>query len=734
MKWKNLKISTKLLVSGILTTTIPLIIVMICVFNQNKKIVAVAEQESLALAYADLDHIVDDLYTTAESHHEAIQKNITRSLNVAEMLVEIGGGFSFGEEAVPWKAVNQFSKDTKEILLNKMFLGSQWLGNFSSSQDEVPLVDKVQSLMDVTSTVFQRMNDQGDMLRVATNVINKNGERAIGSYIPAINPDGSRNSVISAVLNGETYRGRAFVVNTWYITAYKPIRDSSNAIIGILYVGIPQVNVKSVREALQKRKIGQDGFVTVLNSDGTYVISAGGKQDGKVVLDNKDFTGVEYIKERIEKARKLAPREIGKQKFQLSDGAGKGVVRDAHFVYFKPWDFIITAEAKQADFTRVANVVDEIGAKSNKIISIVGGAAILMAVIFYAFISAGIVGNINNVIDGLKDVAEGEGDLTKRVKRPGNCELGELADWMNAFLKKMQEIIGRIADNSNSVNMSASELTRISGIMATGSSNTFDSTRNVSLSAKEMNSSLDVVVSTIDRSSTNTSMVASASEQLSTTINEISKKALQANEISREAVGQSKSAGEKMAVLGDAALLIGQVTETINEISEQTNLLALNATIEAARAGEAGKGFAVVANEIKDLARQTAEATLNIKKKIEGVQQTTDDAKNEIDAIAGVIDRVSDIVEGIAVSVEEQASATREITMNISQISEGIQQANTNVNQSSVASNKIVGEISQVDKSAKEMSTTSDDLQNRAEHLQKMAYELDEIVRSFKIK
>ncbi|PID73006.1 MAG: hypothetical protein CR992_00365 [Desulfobacterales bacterium] len=703
MKWRDLKISTKLLLSGILTTLIPLVVVMVCVLNQNKKIVAVAEKESLALAYADLDHIVENLYTTAESHQEVIRRNLNHSLNVAELLAETGGGLSIGKDSVAWKAVNQFSKDTREITLNKMLLGAQELGQFLSPEDNVPLVDKVQDLMGVTCTVFQRMNEQGDMLRVATNVINKNGERAIGTYIPVINPDGSRNSVISEVLSGRTYRGRAFVVDTWYITAYKPVRDSSNAVIGILYVGIPQENVKSVRQALEEQRIGESGFVTVLDSDGKYVISAGGKQDGEVVLHSTDFRGVEYIRERIEIAKNLAPREIGKQEYQLDDGTGEGVVRDAHFAYFKPWDFIITAEANQSDFTRVADIIESIGSRSSRLIVVVGVIAVLAAVVFYTFVATGIVRHIKNVVAGLKDVAEGEGDLTKRLQRPGNCELGDLADWMNVFLKKLQEMIGRIADNSNTVNASASELTKISRIMSAGAVNTSDSSRNVSVSAEEMSLSFATVVSVMEQSSTNTAMVASASEELSATINEISRKALQANEISREAVGQSRNAGEKMAILGDAAVAIGQVTETINEISEQTNLLALNATIEAARAGEAGKGFAVVANEIKELARQTAGATLNIKNKIEGVQQTTDDAKNEIDAIADVIDRVSDIVGGIAVSVEEQASATQEISMNISQISEGIKRANDSVNQSSEASDKIVKEISQVDTSAREM-------------------------------
>lgn len=117
-----------------------------------------------------------------------------------------------------------------------------------------------------------------------------------------------------------------------------------------------------------------------------------------------------------------------------------------------------------------------------------------------------------------------------------------------------------------------------------------------------------------------------------------------------------------MSELASAADKLGKVTETITEISEQTNLLALNATIEA------GKGFAVVANEIKDLAKQTADATMEIKALIDNVQNTTAITGNGINSIPEVIGGVNDTIPGIATAVEEQTATTNEIVQNIAQV------------------------------------------------------------------
>jgi methyl-accepting chemotaxis protein len=227
VKFSNVKIRTKLLLIGVLVTLIPLAIIMITVFNQNKKVFHVGQRESLNLAYADLDHIVDNIYTLAESHQEVTQKNINAALNVARDLVAKSGGIHIAQETVEWSAVNQYSKAGSKIEIPRMMVGSEWLGQVSSPDQPALIVDPVKDLLDVTCTIFQRMNQNGDMLRVATNVLTADGNRAIGTYIPSVNADGSANPVVSKVLKGETYSGRAFVVDRWYITAYEPIFDSA---------------------------------------------------------------------------------------------------------------------------------------------------------------------------------------------------------------------------------------------------------------------------------------------------------------------------------------------------------------------------------------------------------------------------------------------------------------------------------------------------------------------------
>ena len=170
-------------------------------------------------------------------------------------------------------------------------VGDTWLGKISDMATAAPVVDRTQNLVKATCTIFQRMNEAGDMLRVSTNVQKLDGARAIGTYIPKTRPDGTPDPVVSSVLQGQTYQGRAFVVNKWYITAYEPIRDATQNVVGMLYVGVPQESVASLRQSIMAVEVGKTGYVYVLDSKGNYVISQGGARDGENVYEAKDASG-----------------------------------------------------------------------------------------------------------------------------------------------------------------------------------------------------------------------------------------------------------------------------------------------------------------------------------------------------------------------------------------------------------------------------------------------------------
>lgn len=345
----------------------------------------------------------------------------------------------------------------------------------------------------------------------------------------------------------------------------------------------------------------------------------------------------------------------------------------------------------------------------------------------------GITSGLRQLISNFRDVAEGEGDLTKRIDLRSRDELGELAKLFNSFLEKLQGIIKQIAVSSSSVGMSSTELATISQDLFTNSEDTSQRAINVATASEEMSANLNSVAAAMEQSSTNANMVASAAEEMTATINEIAENAERARSVSADAVGQAQSASEKMTELGKAADKIGKVTETITEISEQTNLLALNATIEAARAGEAGKGFAVVANEIKELAKQTAAATLDIKALIDDVQGTSNTTREEISQISSVIGGVNEIVATIATAVEEQTAATSEIANNISQTSDGIQEVNENVSQSSIVAADITEDITEVSSAAGRISKSSNEIKDSAAKLQGHSTELNAIVGRFKV-
>lgn len=366
---------------------------------------------------------------------------------------------------------------------------------------------------------------------------------------------------------------------------------------------------------------------------------------------------------------------------------------------------------------------------------IIIGIGITLGIVFALglgfYLTSSIKGPLTKGVDLSKAMAEG--DMTRTMDVQQKDEIGVLADSLNSMSGNLRLIIKDINQGVNSVDHSSTQLASIAEQMSSSAESTAQRSNQVSVAAEEMSTNQDTVAAAMEQAAVNVNMVASATEEMRSTIGEIAENSSRAKEITTQAVNQSQEASDRVDDLGKAANEINKVTEVITEISEQTNLLALNATIEAARAGDAGKGFAVVANEIKDLAKQTAEATLDIKNKVEGIQGATGITVKEINQISSVISDVDTIVATIAAAVEEQTSTTGEIAENVTQVSQGINEVNENVAQSSQVSTEIARDIGEVNSSANEMNSASDQVKESAEELSSVADRLKEMVATFKV-
>lgn len=360
--------------------------------------------------------------------------------------------------------------------------------------------------------------------------------------------------------------------------------------------------------------------------------------------------------------------------------------------------------------------------------------ALLLAVIVPLFFSLrSVTRPIQRTVVMLKDIAEGEGDLTKRLPILKHDEVGEMAQWFNLFLDGLERIVRNFGSKAQSVRLASETLSAFAQQLTKNSTDSSSKSSSVASGAEMMNANMASVAAASEEATINVNAVASAVEEMAATVKEIASNSENARLISQKAASGALIASEKINRLGVDVVEIGKVTEVITEISEQTNLLALNATIEAARAGEYGKGFAVVANEIKELAKQTATATSEIKGKIDTIQSSTSETVKEIEGILTIIDDVSELVVTIATAVEEQSVATAEIAANLGQASQGIQEVNRNIAGVSVVTGAITNDIADVNRTAEDMHIVSNQLTSNARDLFTLSEHLFVVVNRFRV-
>jgi methyl-accepting chemotaxis protein len=365
---------------------------------------------------------------------------------------------------------------------------------------------------------------------------------------------------------------------------------------------------------------------------------------------------------------------------------------------------------------------------ANKIITMVG---MVLSIALALIITRAITRPLKAAVGVAEELSQG--NLTVSIKAESTDEVGQLLTSMGTMAANLRTMFTEIASGVGTLTSSSNDLAAISKQLSSAAKESSDKSSSVAAASEQMTTNFQSVSAAMEQSTANVNMIATSTEEMTATVGEIAESAEKARMIADAAVKQSQATSVKMAELEESAQKIGRVTEAITEISEQTNLLALNATIEAARAGEAGKGFAVVANEIKELARQTAAATVDIKNQIGEMQTTTNATIGDIASISEVIVEINTVINAIATAVEEQSAVTREIAANIAHASQGIAEVNENVAQSTMVVGEITRDITGIDHQSGQVGEGSGQVQTRAQDLASLAEQLQALVGQFKV-
>lgn len=599
--------------------------------------------------------VARNVHLMCEVMRAEVQETVSHNIRVAEDLLQRQGGIKFAEEQVDWQAVNQFSQQTMHLSLPKMQVGNDWLGQNLTADSPTPLVDEIKSLVGGTATVFQRMNEAGDMLRVATNVLQADGSRAIGTFIPQSQPDGMTNEVIAAVLAGKTYFGRAFVVNTWYMTAYEPIWDQTGQkVVGMLYVGEMQENVPSLRLGIRTMAVGKTGYVQVLGGSGDHLgqlqISPDPALRGNSLWDLQDSSNQRLVmRDIIAQAKQLHTRDehaipVAFEHFTLQqEGDAQPRRRIAAISYYEPWDWVVVAVFNEDDLdTAHASVAKGLIEIVRSVVA-VAVAVMLLAVIAGLILARNIIEPLKQTAAMIKGLKKGRFD--QRLNLDRHDEIGEIAGAMDSFADDLQQEIQTTFEK-----------------LAQGDF-TFQAKGLLAAPLAKANLALNDLIQEVQGIADQVAQGAAAMSDEATAPTE---------PVSPATVLPKPCADQDPAATGK----IFQIIKVIEEIAFQTNLLTLSAASESTRSSESCASLAEVADEVRTLAARSARTAKDTAELIEGTSgvdsPSTDQMATALRKIVAGIGQATELASEIAATSKVPATSQAETLLSQAQRLKGL--------------------------------------------------------------
>jgi methyl-accepting chemotaxis protein len=636
---------------------------------------------------SDLQNLKLALRDLVETSYQLTQRRVQTNL---EYLARTAGDTATvdPDHTAAVTVTDQLSGARTELRLPALAIGgTAALGNNA-------LLDDVSARVGGTATLFQLI--PGGMLRVATSVRKADGQRATLTYIPASSP------VYQAVAAGRSYDGRAMVAGEWSVTSYRPVRNAAGQVVAALFAGLPQTRLDELRERLARFRVGDHGFVQILDADGKQIVHPDHRLEGQLRTDP-------------EARAMLAQRD--------------GRVVTADYVYelaaVPEMSWLVVVGASRDD-------LDAPLATMRWWLAAVLVTGVALAYLLSSRFAHRLARSLGKASAMMRDIASGAGDLTRRLADGNEREVSELAAGFNGFVTKLQGTVREVASSAVSVSSSSRALSRTAADLDGAMGRLRARATQIAASSAGAAGNLDTVSGAASEFSTSLTAAASAIEQLGGTIRSVSASCREESRITAVARAKASETTGVVSELHTAAREVGQVVDVIQRIANQTHLLSLNATIEAASAGAAGKGFRIVADEVRALAQQTAEATQQIQQWVSRMLAEATRATTTMGDISDVIERVDTLSTGIETLLDEQTLAVGEISRTVSGLDDTARAIAVNVASSAGALAHVKTESADVDHEVTGAAEQQRALRLHLEQLAGAAHELEMVAGSFR--
>lgn len=545
---------------------------------------------------------LEDLNTILLDHINLKQSSVDISLKLADHLIHSQGEMVEENNMMSIAGIDPLNSKKKNYQVNTLIIGNQPLFNNNT------LVDIIKKETNDFATIFQKTED--GYLRIATNISDESGKRAVGTIIP------NSSEISQTIAEGKNYYGRAQILNQWYLTAYQPLYVSGE-IKGMLFVGIKEFSYAFLKSVFSSKTYYSSGYPFFISSTGDMLLHP--------TDENNNLSDEEFFTKMIQSGD-----SEGKIEYSIKDGEDVSK-KQLYYKYCEPFDSYICVTVYEKDLLKtIADVLTII------ILSILG--AIVLLFFSINLVLRPTIKKVNEAAVFAQEIASG--NLKTTLTNHRKDEVGLLVAALNKMKAKLNEIVNEIVMSSENLLVASKQLNENSQIVANGAS-------EQAASVEEISSTLEEFASSISMNKQN----ASGSEKMS-----------------QKAVSRILDGNQSTETTMKAMLEIADKIKIINNIAAQTNILALNASVEAARAGSEGRGFTVVAQEVRKLAEQSKLAAVDIIELISSGVSIAEKASNEMAEIIPDINLTAQLVKDIALASIEMDTGSIHVNASVNQL------------------------------------------------------------------